>query len=336
MVLAEEQIPFETPIFFCAGEPSGDLYAGLFIRELKKNSPHVRIFGVGGPRMRHSGAELLFKYERMMTFGLSNGPGSFLDNYFMYKKIARKMRAVNPRIFVAVAYPGINLLLCRLAKKMGMRVYYLLPPQIWAWGAFRKYFVKKWVDLVVSFFPFEADFYRRCGIKTVLVDNPLVSELRHYTRNDYRKRIGFMPGSRPSQVRRNLPVVQELIGSIKAHDARIECCLIVYDPKENYTLHAELKDTRICHENQYQVMKNCDLLVTGSGTASLQAAVMEIPQVFFHRLSYVDDFILRRFVHTREINLPNLYYEQAFVPCFVTSNYRFLVRELRSWVLSHI
>jgi lipid-A-disaccharide synthase len=331
-----KQIPFEMPIFFCAGEPSGDLYAGLYIEQLKKRFPDARIFGVGGVRMAESGAELVFEYEKLMTFGLSDGLGSFFDNYSMYKKIARKLRALSPRTFVAVAYPGINLLLCRIAKKMGMKVYYLLPPQIWAWGKSRKYFVKKWVDLVVSFFPFEADFFQRLGINTVLVDNPLVDKLQDYKRNSHKRRIGFMPGSRSSQIRRNLPVVRDLIGLIEAHDAEIECCLIVYDLNGTCALRGVLDGSRIFHENQCQAMKNCDLLVVSSGTASLQAAVMRIPQVFFHRLSYIDDYILRRFVHIREINLANLYYEQTFVPCFVTSNYTFLLRQLRDWVLSHI
>ena len=330
------QIPFETPIFFCAGEPSGDMYAGLFIRDLKKNLPHLTIYGVGGPRMRQAGAKLVFGYEKLMTFGLGLDHKSLLRNYRMYRKIARELRSVSPRIFIAVAYPGMNLLLCRIAKQMGMRVYYLLPPQIWAWGTFRKYFVKKWVDVVVSVFPFEANFYERLGISTVQIDNPLLMELKQYRRNDRKRRIGFMPGSRSSQIRRNVPVMHELIRIINACDKSVDCCLILYEPPDNTTIPNELEGVVTVHADQYQVMKNCDLLVVGSGTASLEAAIMDVPQIFFHRISYIDDLIMRRFLHIREINLANLYYGKALVPCIVTSNQKFLINELSDWVLSRV
>lgn len=216
----------ETPAFFCAGESSGDLYGGLIIRELRREFPDARILGVGNGQMRDSGAEVVLEYTRLMSFGLKDSLLAAYRNYSMYKSIARWLYRLQPRTFVAVAYPGMNLLLCRYAKKMGMRVLYLLPPQIWAWGRFRKYFIKKWVDVVVSAFPFEAEFYRGAGIKTIEMENPLVRELSAYKRNDHRGRIGFMPGSRPSHIKRNMAVVMEIVKILNRQMADIECCLI--------------------------------------------------------------------------------------------------------------
>jgi len=306
------------PAFFCAGEPSGDLYAGLFIRELKKQFPDARILGVGNGQMRDSGAEIIFEYTRLMSLGLKDSVMSACHNYSAYRNIARWLCRLRPRVFVAIAYPGMNLLLCRYAKKIGVRVYYLMPPQIWAWGKFRKFFVRKWVDSVVSVFPFEAEFYRGLGIETIEIENPLVSKLSVYKRNDHHKRIGFMPGSRPSHVRRNMPVVLELTDLVYGHIADVECCLIAYDSRQANDFKKDVKDgVRVVHENRYQVMKNCDLLVIGSGTASLEAALLGVPQVFFNRPSFLDFHILRRFVRISEYNLANIYFGKKVVPSYV-------------------
>jgi len=311
---------FETPIFFCAGEPSGDVYAGLLIKQLRKRFPDARILGVGDGNMRKSGAEIVFGYERLMAFGLSDSLSSLFSHYSFYRKIARCLLGMDPRTFVAVAYPGVNLLLCRIAKRHGIEVYYMLPPQIWAWGGFRKRLLKRWVDVVISVFPFEADFYRRLGFDTMLIDNPLVSSLGRYARKDRRERIGFMPGSRRSHVARNLPVALYLARFIRNRRPDIDLCLIVFDAGHARELADRQNVLKVVHQDRYQIMKNCDLLFVSSGTASLEAAVMEIPQIFFHNLSFLDDHILRKFVTIREFNLANLYYGKNVVPCYVTSN----------------
>jgi lipid-A-disaccharide synthase len=267
---------------------------------------------------------------------LSESLSSLLSHLSLYKKIARSLLRIKPKTFVAVAYPGVNVLLCRIAKRHGMKVYYMLPPQIWAWGGFRRIFLKRWVDAVISFFPFEADLYRRLGFCTIETDNPLVNSLRNYTRRDRRKMIGFMPGSRMSHVARNMPVVLHLATFIRKRRPDIDLCLIAHDQRHAQELAAGQNALRVVHEDRYQTMKDCDLLLVSSGTASLEAAAMEIPQIFFHKLSFLDDHVLRRFVKVREFNLANLYYGKDVVPCYITSNRIRLRRSLRDAVLRYL
>jgi lipid-A-disaccharide synthase len=311
------QIPFEMPALFCAGEPSGDLYAGYFIEQLRERYPEAHIWGVGGYFMLENGAEPVSHYRQLMTFGLSDSFASLFRNLSFYREIGRQLYLLNPSTFVAVAYPGVNLMLCRVAKRMGMRVYYLLPPQIWAWGTLRKYFIRKWVDAVISVFPFEARFYRKLHMKTFLMDNPLACEMQGYRRTDFRRRIGFMPGSRRSQIRRNVPVILELASLIRKQYKEIDLCALAYDRQQAENLSAELVDIPVVHENRYGIMKNCDLLVVCSGTASLEAAFLGVPQIFFHRPSFFDFYLLRRFMRTNEYNLTNIYYGQKVVPSFI-------------------
>ncbi|UCF69799.1 MAG: hypothetical protein JSW49_06225 [candidate division WOR-3 bacterium] len=330
------QLRFESPVFFCAGEPSGDVYAGHYIRSLKEDSPKAVIIGVGGACMRKSGADIVLRYEGMMAFGLSDSLTALRTNLSLYRKIARKMLSVKPKTFVAVAYPGMNLPLCRLAKRSGMKVYYMLPPQIWAWAEFRKHLLNRWVDAVISFFPFEADHYKRLGIRTILSDNLLVDSLGEYVRKNRYKRIGFMPGSRKSHVMRNLPIVLHLAHFIWRRKPDFDLCLIAYGEREARVLRSSQDLLRVVHEGRHQTMKDCDLLIISTGTASLEAAAMGIPQIFFHRLSLLDDHVLRRFVKIREYNLANLYYGEKIVPCYVSSSGNQLCRILRDAVMGYL
>jgi len=322
------KITFETPALFCAGDASGDLYAGLLIRQLKAKFPEATILGVGSGRMMQGGAKLVFHSLGLMTFGLSDSFASFLRNLDTYRKIARQLCTLQPRTFVPVAYPGVNLLLCRLAHRMGMKVYYFLPPQIWAWGRFRIYFVRKWVDAIISVFPFEADFYRKLRMRTLLIDNPLAREMARFRRNDSRRKIGFMPGSRASQIRRNLPVVLELARSVRKQDKEVELCVLAYDRQQFPKLGEEFIGMHIVDDDRYQTMKNCDLLVVCSGTASLEAAFLGVPQVFFNRPSFLDFHFFRRFVRIDEYNLTNICYGTAVVPSFVDYRKRKLVEKV--------
>ncbi|MBE0433186.1 hypothetical protein IBX73_06945 [candidate division WOR-3 bacterium] len=326
----------EPSAFFCAGEPSGDLYAGLVIRQLKKRCPDGEILAVGAGQMETAGARIVHGFEGLLAFGLCDAISSVFSNYQAYRKIARTLVKLKPRTFVAVAYPGVNLPLCRVARRHKMRVLYLLPPQIWAWGGFRKIFLKRWVDLVISVFPFEAGHMKNLGIETVLIDNPVIEGLRAFRRTDHRRRIGFMPGSRSRQIKRNLPVINYLAGSIKRRWPDIELCLIASSGEEARVWAGRQGILPVLHQDRYQIMKNCDLILTSSGTASLEAAAMKIPQIFFHRVSFLDYHVFRKFVRIREFNLANLYYGRPIVTCYIGSNTNELRRKLHAAVLSHV
>jgi len=325
-----ENFFLECPIFICAWEPSGDLYANLFIKRIRKNT---------GISFKKSNAQIIYSYYSLNTLGFFAGFSSSLQNYRMYKKICQKINEIKPKTFVAVSYPGVNLLLCRYAKKLGARVIYLLPPQIWVWGEFRKYFIKKWTDLVISVFPFEYYFYNCQGIKTIYWQNPLFEELKRYKRVDFNKRIGFMPGSRKGEIKRNLPVLIEIIENVqkflKFRVKDIEYALILHPDSitdvefKNLKQKFQFFDFNIITKDRHQAMCNCDLLITCSGTASLEAAIMGIPQIFFNRPSFLDYHLFRHFLKIKEFNLANLYFGKRIVPSFVMRNKKILVKGIK-------
>ncbi|MGQ9701030.1 MAG: hypothetical protein ACUVQT_01060 [bacterium] len=334
-------------IFICAGEPSGDLYASYFIKNfLEKENP--RIFGVGGAYIKKTNTKLICGYENLKTLGFASGMLSFVNNYRVFKYIVQEMYKIKPQIFIAVAYPGLNLLLCRYAKKMGARIIYLIPPQIWAWGNFRKYFLKKWSDLIISVFPFEYQYYRKQGMRICFWQNPLIYELKKYKRTDFKMRIGLMPGSRLNEIKRNLPIMMKVIQVFNNETHReipnIESCIILHpdclsDKRINdyllpmlHCYKTENQQLRISllpiTEDRYQTMRNCDFLIICSGTASLEASFMKVPHIFFNRPNFFDYHIFRHFIKLKEYNLSNLYFEKHLIPSFVIHNKDTLVQKI--------
>ncbi len=290
---------------------------------------------MGGENLKNINVNLVYDYKDLKTFGFTSGILSILKNYLMYRKISRTIFKKKPVVFIAVAYPGLNLLLCRYAKKMGIKVIYLMPPQIWAWGGFRKYFIKKWVDLVISVFPFEYRFYISKKIKTKYIENPLFDELKRYKKKNFSGYIGFMPGSRLSEMKRNIPVIVELIKN----------CEELQKFKFTFIIHPDLISSKILDKlitkqiqnklrfaisDRYEEMCKCDLIITCSGTASLETAIIGIPQIFFNRPGFFDYHFFRYLLKIKEYNLPNLYYEKTIIPSFVLRNKKKLVKLISS------
>ncbi|OPX17742.1 hypothetical protein BXT86_04850 [candidate division WOR-3 bacterium 4484_100] len=205
--------------------------------------------------------------------------------------------------------------------------YYFLPPQIWAWAGFRKYFIKKWVDQVISVFPFEYRFYKKVGIETFYFKNPLLSHLKSYRRRDFRCRIGLMPGSRFDQIKRNLVVMRKLIKEFYKFKNNIEFCLILYDRVDSLKVQIPAQ-IKVITQNRYQAMKDCDLLIISSGTASLEARIMSIPQIFVHRPAVFDYYFFRRFIRIKEYNLANLYFNNRDVPAYISPDSNYLSEKL--------
>lgn len=255
----------------------------MFVRyQLGKNR---NISGVGGKNLKNENVRLIYEYKDLSTFGFSNSVFSFIKNFLMYRKIARAIFKLKPKILIAVAYPGINLLLCRYAKNLGIKTIYLLPPQIWAWGTFRKYFIKKWVDMVISVFPFEYQFYGLKKISTIFWQNPLFELLKDYKKKDSSRCIGLMPGSRLSEIKRNLPVVIELLKNLEDFKD-FDFVLILHQDiplqKRYGLIPEEFKNKiKIVSSDQYKTMCGCTLMITCSGTASLETWILGIPQIFF-------------------------------------------------------
>ncbi len=204
-------------ILIIAGEASGDLHASGLIRELKKLNPEIEVFGIGGSKMRETGVELIYNMERFSLMGFSGVLKRL--NFFrkMMNSIVSFAEKRTPDFAILVDYPGFNLRLAQKLKKKGIPILYYISPQIWAWGGKRLEKIKKLVNKILVFFPFEEKIYNDAGVDVEFIGHPLL-ELVKPTLNpeEYRRRmnvgkkdilLGLLPGSRIQEVEKILPVM---------------------------------------------------------------------------------------------------------------------------------
>jgi lipid-A-disaccharide synthase len=300
-------------VFISAGEASSDLYAALFLRRHQPFGPDVALVGVGGPQLAAIGTRILVENRQLSVFGFARALSSIQTGFRTYRRIARLILQQRPDIFLAVAYPGLNILLCRFCKRHGIRTVYLLPPQIWAWAGFRKYFLRRYTDEVISFFRFEADSYRKRGIDVRHFSNPLLDHVKPYARTrKLSTTVGLMPGSRPSQVRRHLPIMIDIARRMRL--ARPDLIFRVILTGGSVLPFAAPDYLTPALGNRHRAMAECRLMILSSGTASLEAALMSVPQIFVHYPTRLDRLAARLLVHTKEFSLVNIILGEPSVP----------------------
>lgn len=286
-------------ILLLAGEASGDYHAAALVRELKELSPGIRVTGIGGDRLAQAGMELLHHYREINTIGLSEGLSKIRNIVAAYLTMKREIRSGEHDLFIPVDFPDVNLRLCRLAKDAGLPVYYYISPQIWAWrrGRIRK--IASRVDRMMTIFPFEEQLYRDAGVQANFVGHTMAQDIpagpdkallrKQMGIESSRIAVAIVPGSRPAEIRRILPIMCEAAQIyISAHpDAQL--VLPLAGPHLASTVQAILSQYSIpvtVHSGEAaMLMSACDCGLVASGTATLQAALAEMP----HAVVYVLD-----------------------------------------------
>ena len=164
-------------VMIIAGEPSGDAHGAKLCRQLKKQSPEIELFGMGGVGMASSGVELVHRIEHTGVVGF----WEVFKDIGRYRKIFNRMVDImgdrRPDAVVLIDYPGFNIRFARRAHRQGIKVIYYISPQLWAWGRRRVEKIRKYVDRMVVIFEFEKEFYRSCGVEADFVGHPLVDTL---------------------------------------------------------------------------------------------------------------------------------------------------------------
>lgn len=306
-------------ILIIAGEHSGDLLGAALITALRKYGVE-KVLATGGPKMFEKGAELVEDLETMDVVGFVEA----LKAYSRLKKLAKRIvdMCVERKIELAILidYPGFNLRIAEMLKEKGIRVAYLVSPQIWAWNYKRIESIRKNVDLMLPLFEFEQDLYRSEGIDAKAVGHPLVSEIDHrlqsqpeltYAEKKGKPLIGLLPGSRVSEIKKLLIPVCEAARLIKKDHPSARFLLPGVNKKaepfieETLTKYEDL-DIQFLPDRSLRVMQASDLVVLASGTATVETAFFRKPMVIIYRMGIVNFLIASLFIRTRVIGLANL------------------------------
>lgn len=286
-------------VLLLAGEASGDYHAAALVRQLRQLSPGIHVAGIGGDKLAQAGMELLHHYRDINTIGLSEGFRKVRNIYSAYLDMKKEIRSGKYDLFIPVDFPDVNLRLCRVAKKASLPVYYYISPQIWAWrkGRIRKIAAR--VDRIMTIFPFEEQIYREAGVQANFVGHTMVRDIPGNPDKDLlRKQLGIqssrtavaiVPGSRPAEIGRILPIMCEAAQIYSTSYPDAQFVLPLAGPHLKSAVEAILSGYKVpvtVHSAEAStVMAACDCGLVTSGTATLQAALAEMP----HAVVYVLD-----------------------------------------------
>jgi len=316
-------------VLVSCGEASGDLYAAALADALKAIDPATGILGLGGPRLRAAGADLVGDYEGMAVTGLTEALPVIRRAWRLRAALCDAARTRRPDVLVAVDSPDFNFRLLRPMRDLGVPIVYYVSPQLWAWRAGRLDTIRRYVDLMLVIFPFERAIYERAGVPVEFVGHPLV-ELARPARpreavlaaagfDPARPVLALLPGSRPNEVRRLLPA---MVGSVARVGARVPGLqvLVARAPGLNDALFAPLAApvagaaVHVLDRAADDVLAAADAVVTASGTATVQAALHGTPMVIVYRLSPLTYRLARSLVRVRTYGMVNLVAGRRVVP----------------------
>ena len=304
-------------IMISCGEVSGDLYAGALTAELRTLAPSADIFGFGGRRLKAAGATLVGEFTGLTVTGLTEAVRVLPRSYAMYRRLIAAARERRPDVFVAIDFPDFNFRLMAAMRRLGVPIVYYVSPQLWAWRPGRMQTMRRFVDRVLVIFPFEAPLYEQAGIPVQCVGHPLVDLARPgQTRSAFlgdrglapeAPTVALLPGSRPNEVRRIAPGLAAALPLIRERVPGAQF-LVAAAPNLPSALFASFltRGVVLVHDRADDVLAASDVVITASGTATVQAALHERPMVVVYRVSPLTYRLGKPFLKVDTYAMPNL------------------------------
>ncbi len=319
-------------ILICAAEASGDMYAAQLSRELAARTG-AHLFGLGGAAMRQAGVELLADYHEIASMGLGEVLGKIPRALRILRTLQQQARRRRPALAVLVDAPGMNFPLSRRLFPMGIRMAYFISPQIWAWRSGRVKAIRKRIERMYVIFPFESDFYQRAGVPVEFVGHPLVDSVRaSCSRQEFAARHGLdasrpivtiLPGSRHTELAFHLPVIARACEAL-SRDLAPQFVLAVagnFQDADFRGFGRAAVPATFVHSGAYDALAASDCAIVSSGTATVEAALLETPMVVVYRVSPITAALLRRMIHTPYIAMVNLIAGKQVAPELIQEHF---------------
>lgn len=302
------------------GEASGDAYAGALTRELLRLRPDLTVTGFGGESLRDAGADLVGDFRGLTVTGLVEAIRVLPRAWHMQRALVARMERDKPAALVVIDFPDFNFRLAAQAHKRGIPVVYYVCPQLWAWRTGRVRTLKAVATKALVIFPFEPAFFHQHGVPVEFVGHPLLdlvpppadraAVLAGAGLDPGAPTVALLPGSRPNEVAATIRTLVDAIPLMRARVPRVQF-LVARAPSLSDTLFASLplgpdSRTAILTGRADDVLSASDVVITASGTATVQAALHEKPMVIVYRLAPLSYHIGRLFVHVRTFGMVNL------------------------------
>jgi lipid-A-disaccharide synthase len=302
------------------------MYAARLAAALRERAG-VHLFGLGGPRMREAGVELLADASEVAVVGISEVARRLPAVWRIYRQLAEEAARRQPALAILVDFPDFNLRLARRLRHAGIRIVYFISPQIWAWRPKRVVLMRQLVERVLCIFPFEEEFYRQAGVPVEFVGHPLVGAVQpHWAREEFFRRydldparplVTLLPGSRAGEIEHILPTMLEGCVLLKRELPECQFALAIAPGLTAFDVQSYARSDLAVHLVEwatYDAVAAADCALVASGTATVEAALLGTPMVVVYRVSAATAFIARRLVRTPHFAMVNLIAGRGIIP----------------------
>jgi lipid-A-disaccharide synthase len=292
--------------YVISGETSGDNHASRVISQLKTLDPDASFKGMGGDQSAAAGLDLVLHQKEMAIMGFAE----VLKNIFKIagnlRKIKKDIKKWQPDLILLVDYPGFNFKIAKFAHKRQIPIHYYISPKVWAWKEGRVELIRKYVTKLYSILPFEIEYFAKHGITAIYVGNPSKETVDHYLAAHVPahdpKKIALLPGSRKQEIESALPIMLAAMKHFPSYKL-----LVAQAPgfdEEFY--HAFNPELELIPQDMYGLLAQCDTALVTSGTATLETALMNVPQIVCYKTSIITYYIAKNVIKLKYISLVNL------------------------------
>lgn len=317
-------------IFLSCGEASGDRYGARVVEALRRRDPHLRFSALGGPALRAAGVEIVRDSAELSVMGVGEVARALPALWGARQALGRHLSREGVDLFLPIDFPGFNAQLADIARRRDVPVFWLVAPQLWAWGGWRARSYRRRISLLGTILPFEAEYFRGRGFEVAALGHPLMDDYagrfpfaasvaareERLGQRDGPLTIGLLPGSRRQELSALLPILkvtaQTIIGHLGGRDVRFVVSVAPgVDPawlQQRFLFGAEISD-----EPLPALLPRLDLALVCSGTASLEAALAGVPHEIVYRTGALTAFAARRLLKVRHIGLANLILDRRLV-----------------------
>lgn len=331
--------------YVIVGEPSGDLHGGKLMREIAKEDAEAQFRFCGGDFMAETaGVEsMLYHYKQMSFFGFVQVAKNLKTILTQIDSVKEDIERFNPDVIILIDYPAFNIRIAKWAKSRGIKVYYYIAPKVWAWKERRVKSLRRYVDRLYTIFPFETEYFRGHGIEPHFFGNPLVDDIAERKSTlptkeefvsecglDSRPIVALLAGSRVSEINANLPDMVAL--SREFPDYQFVVTAVPWIDKAVYDKYIAGSPVRYVNNRTQLTLAHAVAAVVTSGTATLETALMGIPEVVLYHVPWLYEKLKPYFLRIPYISLVNINLGRESVKELVRANLSMeeATRELRS------
>jgi lipid-A-disaccharide synthase len=323
-----------TQILLSAGEASGDMYAARLAAELKKHAD-VEIFGMGGAQMRAAGVDVITDYSEVNVLGITEILGHLPQLRRAMQNLLSAARLRKPALAILTDFPGFHLRLSRKLKPMGAKNIYYICPQFWAWRPWRANLVRRRFAQALCIFPFEEKFFAEAGVPVKFIGHPLVGEVHaSFSRAEFEKKHGLesakktvaiLPGSRWGEIARHLPTLLESIREMERQSPGSCNFVLALSAgtelaRVKTLIPAEMRLTIVQGET-YEALAAADAAMICSGTATVEAALLDVPMIVVYRVSKLTALLAKPLIRTKYFGMVNLIAEREVAPELIQEDF---------------